>query len=73
MRISFLRLEGVVEPKLEGPPVGRGSEMCGFIVGVVLREREKSKPSQGSELEDGDRVNRRESLQNVDCERAVSP
>ena len=28
--ISLRRDEGV-EPKLEGPPVGRGREMCGFM------------------------------------------
>lgn len=30
--ISLRRDEGV-EPKLEGPPVGRGREMCGFMAG----------------------------------------
>jgi len=33
IRISFLR-EGVVDPKFAGPPVGRGSWMCGFMVTV---------------------------------------
>lgn len=30
--ISLRREEGVVEPKFEGPPVGRGRDMCGFMV-----------------------------------------
>jgi hypothetical protein len=37
--ISLRREDGVVEPKFEGPPVGRGSVMCGFIVvcaGVLM-------------------------------------
>lgn len=41
--ISLRRDEGVVEPKLEGPPVGRGREMCGFMMawwsGEVMRRR----------------------------------
>lgn len=31
--ISERRVEGVVEPKLDEPPVGRGRVMCGFIMG----------------------------------------
>jgi len=31
---SSLRDDGDVPPKFEGPPVGRGSEMCGFMVVV---------------------------------------
>jgi hypothetical protein len=30
MRSSFLREDGVL-PKFDGPPVGLGSEMCGFM------------------------------------------
>jgi hypothetical protein len=33
---SFRRVDGV-EPKLDGPPVGLGSDMCGFML-VGLRE-----------------------------------
>ena len=32
--ISFRRVDGV-EPKFEGPPVGLGSDMCGFMLGVL--------------------------------------
>lgn len=32
---SLRRVEGVL-PKLEGPPVGRGREMCGFMGGEVV-------------------------------------
>lgn len=32
--ISLRRDEGM-EPKLEGPPVGRGRDMCGFMPGYV--------------------------------------
>jgi len=32
--ISFRRDDGV-EPKLEGPPVGLGRDMCGFMPGYV--------------------------------------
>lgn len=31
IRSSLLREEGVL-PKLDGPPVGRGREMCGFMI-----------------------------------------
>jgi hypothetical protein len=34
--ISFRRDDGV-EPKLAGPPVGRGSEMCGFMLNYDVR------------------------------------
>lgn len=32
--ISLRRDEGM-EPKLEGPPVGRGRDICGFMPGYV--------------------------------------
>lgn len=32
--ISLRREEGI-EPKLEGPPVGRGRDICGFMLGYV--------------------------------------
>jgi hypothetical protein len=31
---SFRRDDDGVEPKLEGPPVGLGSDICGFMVGL---------------------------------------
>lgn len=33
-----MRFEGAVLPKFDGPPVGRGREMCGFIVYVRYME-----------------------------------
>jgi hypothetical protein len=32
MRRPSFRLDGVVPPKLDEPPVGRGKAICGFIV-----------------------------------------
>ena len=34
--ISERRVDGVVEPKFEEPPVGRGRVMCGFMMGDAL-------------------------------------
>jgi hypothetical protein len=47
MRTSLRRDDGVVEPKLEGPPVGRGREMCGFIVNAPGKlEAAVARPNQ---------------------------
>jgi hypothetical protein len=47
---SFRRDDGV-EPKFAGPPVGRGSCMCGFMLDYVVRC--KPRRSSGREAEDG--------------------